>query len=160
MAQSNPNYFTDDAAVALREVENTAADFLNGMNAGGSCAPGIGISEGQANNADTPEQFTLLDQNSNPRTPQISQSIGVVADVPRTGNQEFTWDRSQALYTDSGAASSGGASGVGVQPTLIATNPTNAAKEGADPSIDGVPIVEGTAELTTLAVGWEAVVIP
>ena len=76
MAQ--PATFIDDTARATRIAEVAAASFLNGMN-NGSCQPGVGISSGPTALAGTPEQFTLLDQNEDARTPQLGQSLGGVA---------------------------------------------------------------------------------
>ncbi len=70
--------FIDEAALAVRVAEVAAASFANGMNKG-SCQPGIGISGGPVLLVGTPEQFTLLDQNGDARTPQLGQSIGGVA---------------------------------------------------------------------------------
>ena len=79
MAINNaPSYFLDDSVVTTRGAEVTGASFANGMNAGGANAPGIGIGPG-ANAAGTVDQFTLLDQGGDGRTPQNSQAIGGVA---------------------------------------------------------------------------------
>ena len=74
MAEST--YFTDLTTVIAREAEVAAADFDNGMNQGGSCAPGIGINIGGGAVVGTPEQFTLLDQDGDARVPQVTQHIG------------------------------------------------------------------------------------
>ena len=77
MAQ--PATFIDVDARALRAAEvNPAASFVNGMN-NGSCQPGVGISGDVANLVGEPQQFTLLDQNGDARTPQFGQSLGSVA---------------------------------------------------------------------------------
>jgi hypothetical protein len=76
---NEPTYFLDDSVVSTRAGEVPTASFANGMNAGGSCAPGIGIGENAANVAGTPAQFTLLDQHAAARTPQDSQAIGGIA---------------------------------------------------------------------------------
>jgi hypothetical protein len=138
MANNEPTYFIDDAAVTAREAEYTVnpdTSFDNGMNAGGSNAPGIGIGENAANVAGTPEQFTLLDQhgaNGTARTPQISQSIGGYP------------------YTDpAGYPSSGGTEG---------TAPDAVIRFGAnDSGGDGTMTGTGNATLSTLAAGWTAV---
>ncbi len=70
--------FIDDTARAVRVGEVPNASFVDGMN-NGSCQPGVGISSGPTNLVGTPEQFTLLDQNEAPRTPQLGQSLGGVA---------------------------------------------------------------------------------
>ena len=76
MAQ--PATFIDDTARATRIAQVPDASFLNGMN-NGSCQCGVGISNGPINLVGTPEQFTLLDQNGDARTPQLGQSLGGVA---------------------------------------------------------------------------------
>jgi hypothetical protein len=155
MAQSLANTFRDTTAIAARALETPDAAFDNGMN-NGACMPGIGVAFGQPNAEGSPPQFTLLDQDGDARVPQVSQLIGGGGDVPRTGNQEFTWDESQALFTESGAASSGGVEGNGkaqAQFIIAAGNPTQAAKD-ADSDVDGTITVLGTANLQTLAVGW------
>lgn len=132
-------YYQDAIAVAARALENTVADFDNGMNAGGSCAPGIGINIEQGAVVGSPEQFTLLDQDEAIRVPQDGMQIGKLAYVDRSS---IDWP------------SSGGESGNGVQPILTGTQQTNAAKAAADPSIDGVPVITGDANLQTLSAGW------
>ena len=73
---SDPSYYLDSVLVTAREPQVPGASFDNGANAAGSCAPGIGIGQGVAGVAGTPEQFTLLDQYGLARTPQDSQHIG------------------------------------------------------------------------------------
>jgi hypothetical protein len=154
-----PTAFVDDVAVADRTVETPDAAWANGMNAGGSSACGVGINMLQGAVVGEPQQFTLLDQFENARAAQISQNLGGFASVPRTGNQPFTWDRTQALYTDAGAASSGGTEGTLPEAVIrYGDLPTQAAKDAADPSIDGTLIVVSNATLIDLAVGWQAVV--
>ena len=151
-------FYIEDASVTSREAETTAADFDNGVNLAGSNAPGVGINIDGGTTVGTPEQFTLLDQYGNARTTQTSQHIGGGGFVPRTGNQAFTWDSSQALYTASGAASSGGQAGTLPDGSIRAGNsPTNAAKAAAEPSIDGTIVApQENAALLDLATGWEA----
>ena len=87
MAQLRPSFFIEDATVTVRSAEVPAADFDNGMNLGGSNAPGIGINVDGGAVVGTPEQFTLLDQHGIARTPQTSQHIGgsgLGAGVPGT----------------------------------------------------------------------------
>jgi len=72
----NPTFYIEDATVAIRAVEVPDADFANGMNLAGSCAPGIGIGVGDGAVVGTPEQFTLLNQREVARNPQTSQHIG------------------------------------------------------------------------------------
>jgi hypothetical protein len=132
---TDPTFYKDATAVTARALEVPNADFLNGMNAGGACAPGLGINiDGGAVD---PEHFSLLDQHEAIRVPQDGQQIGGLAFVDRTGGDD----------------SSGGVSGVGVQPILTATNQTQAAKD-ADSSLDGVPVITGDANLQTLSAGW------
>ncbi len=129
-----PTSYVDTVAVTARESEVPAASFDNGVNQGGSCAPGIGINMGEGAIVGTPEQFTLLDQDEAIRVPQDSQQIG-------------------------GSALGDGVEGKGTIPILTGVNPTNAAKEAADPSIDGDLVVNGDANLQTLAVGWIATIV-
>ena len=72
----NPTFYIEDATVTIRSAEVPAADFDNGMNLAGSCAPAIGVNVGGGAVVGTPEQFTLLDQRENTRIPQTSQHIG------------------------------------------------------------------------------------
>ncbi|GAG10377.1 unnamed protein product [marine sediment metagenome] len=76
MAQLNPTFFLNATSVAARAAEVPAADFDNGMNLGGSNAPGVGINMAGGAVVGTPEQFTLLDQHGAIRVPQDSQHIG------------------------------------------------------------------------------------
>ena len=167
MAQSFISLFVDDAA--LTDMSNRVPDavFNSGMLGGSANAPGIGIS---TENPDLQEvldssgngSWSLFDQHGNFRSAQIGQLLGGNGSVPREGNQEFTWDKSQALYTDNGAASSGGSGGDdGTLPDATirlydpADLPTAAEKE-ADPNLDGFlefPVLG--ANLTSLPTGWE-----
>jgi hypothetical protein len=70
------SYFYDDSVIAVREPEVPDADWVGGVNVGGSSACGIGLNLGVADLAGTPEQFTLLDQDGDVRAPQVSQAIG------------------------------------------------------------------------------------
>jgi len=88
---SIPTFFQDDVAATVRAVEVAGASFDNGMNLGGSNAPGIGINMLKGAIVGTPEQFTLLDQGTQAndftpevRAPQISQSIGGFPYVDRS----------------------------------------------------------------------------
>jgi hypothetical protein len=109
----------------------------------GNCSVGIGVSINGGERDGDPGGFTLLDQFEVARTPQISQVIGGLG------------------YTDEADyPSSGGIEGNGsahAEFIVGVTSPTNAAKEAADPSIDGSVIVQGTANMTTLLAGWVAV---
>jgi hypothetical protein len=157
----NPTYFRDDVAIAARAAEVINANFTNGMNNGGSNAPGIGINMTGIAVVGTPEQFTLLDQREVARVAQISQSIGGHPFVPRTGDQEFTWDESQLLFSVSGAASSGGTEGVLPEAAIgTGTNATQIEKDAAraanGDSVDGSVVQVGSAQLVDLAGGWTA----
>jgi len=70
----NPTSFRDDSEVRDTELPN--ASWINGMNWGGSNAPGIGINYDGGAVVGTPQQFTLLDQHGDARSPQISAQIG------------------------------------------------------------------------------------
>lgn len=134
---SEATYFQDDIARAAREAEVVGADFLNGMNMGGSNACGIGINMNEGPIIGTPEQFTLLDQHGNARAAQISQSLGghpfvAAAAYPSSGGTEGTLPDAVIRYGDA---------------------PVQSAKD-ADPSIDGTIIPVGNSTLTTLAGGW------
>jgi hypothetical protein len=166
MAQSLANTFRDTTAIAARTAEETnpEASWVNGMN-NSACMPGIGVAFGQPDLYQDPDylpaegdpsSWTLLDQDGDVRVPQVSQLLGGGGMVPRTGNVATTWDTTQVLYSDSGAASSGGVEGDGkaaAEFIIAAGNPTQDAKD-ADPDVDGTVTVLGTANLQTLAVGW------
>ena len=132
-------FFQDDTAVTARELEVTAASFVNGMNMGGSNAPGIGINMLEGAVVGTPEQFTLLDQFGDAREAQISQSIGGYP------------------YTDpANYPSSDGTEGVAPEAVIqYGASPTQAAKN-ADPALDGTIITTANATLSVLANGWVA----
>ena len=136
---TNPTYLQIDATVSARAAEVPAASFANGMNVGGSNAPGIGINMGVADLVGEPQQFTLLDQGrpvesgqqATPvaRDPQISQQIG-------------------------GNALGAGVPGVEPSPSVRhGTLPTQAAKD-ADPALDGTIIAVANTDLLVLATGW------
>ena len=133
---TDTTFFTDSVALAVRPAEVPEASFVNGMNAGGSCAPGVGINIAGGEIIGTPEQFTLLDQDGDIRVPQVSQSLG-----------------GEALNSEANYPLSGGVEGKGVDPVLTGTTQTDAAKEG-DPALDGVPVITGDANLQTLLAGW------
>lgn len=73
---NQPTYYFDVPASVVRIPEVPAASFVNGMNAGGSNAPGIGIATDEPNLTGEPQGWTLLDQYGDARTPQNSQPIG------------------------------------------------------------------------------------
>lgn len=129
---ANPTLFRDDAAIALRSLENTLASWTTGMNNGGSNACGIGINIDGGAVVGTDEQFTLLDQFGNARAGQRSQSIGgypyvAAADYP----------------------SSGGAEGTAPDGTIFAATVSSTG--------DGSVVSLGNATLNDLATGWVAV---
>jgi hypothetical protein len=94
---ANPTFFVDATAVAARASEVPNASFVNGLNAGGSNAPAIGVNAAGGAVTGDEAQFTLLDQAEAARAPQDSQSIG-------------------------GTALADGTSGVGTQPVKVGTN--------------------------------------
>ncbi len=170
MAQSFISVFVDDNAATAVGVRVPDAILNSGMFAGASNAPGIGIS---TENPDLQESlfeatdgsgdlvtgsWTLLDQHGNARQSQIGQLLGGPGSVSRIGNQEFTWDKSQALYTDNGAASSGGQEGTLPDATIRLIDPADlptAAEKEADPNLDGnVTLPAQGAWLETLEAGW------
>jgi hypothetical protein len=143
MAQSLPNTFRDTTATAARAAEVPAADFTNGMN-NGSCSPGAGVAFGQPDLDGEPQSWTLLDQHGpagEVRVPQVSQLIGGAGYV----------DRSTAPYWSSGGVEGDGKAEA--QYIVAVTNPTQAAVDG-DSDLGGTVVVDGTANLQTLAVGW------
>jgi hypothetical protein len=86
MAKNFNTYLLDAAAVAARDAEYTGtpltdvpgdgtyADPYLGGNTVGSCAPGIGINTGFVNPA--LQDWSILDQAGDARSPQESQHIG------------------------------------------------------------------------------------
>ena len=73
----NPTAFVDDSLVTARSAEVPNAAWDNGCNNAGSNAPGVGINFGEGAVVGEAQQFTLLDQNGDARTPQVSAQIGV-----------------------------------------------------------------------------------
>ena len=145
-----PTIFVDSVASAARALEVPAANFDNGMNLGGSCAPGVGINMNEGAVVGDPEQFTLLDQGSlfgpvppRIRNSQISQSIG---GFPFVDRDTVDWP------------GSGGTPGTEPDGAIeFGDNPTQAAKD-ADPELDGTLAIISTASLVTLGHGWVAFV--
>ena len=135
---TDPTFYRDATATTARALETPNASFTNGMNAGGPNAAGVGINIAAGAIVGESQQFTLVDQDEDVRVPQVSQSLGGLAFVDRTGGD---W------------SSSGGEEGKGTQPILTATNPTQAAKD-ADPDLRGEPVITGDANLQTLGAGW------
>ena len=159
-----PNAFIDDAAVTALDTRVPLAVTGTGMYHTGSNAPGIGIATDNAGLEQSlfeatdgsgdlvTGSWTLLDQHGDARNAQISQLIGGSGIVPRSGNVATTWDKSQALYTPAGAASSGGSEGTAPDATVrLWANPDNV--EG-QPNNDAVPTAVNSAILTSLATGW------
>lgn len=144
MAQSLINFFIDDASTAALEARVPNAIINSGMFAGGSNAPGIGISTQNPSLDESLPNWTLLDQFGNARINQRSQCIGGpgitnVADYPSSGGQEGTLPAAVVTLIDPDAL------------------PTYAEKL-ADPDVDGqLPILAPTpgAALNALATGWE-----
>ena len=168
---ASPTFFDDLTSAASRQAEYpnlTQSSWETGGNAGASNAHGIGIDigGGELPAIRVPPEYgigfnwTLKDQFLTDRIPQVSQVIGGVGFVPRSGNVATTWDSSQALYTLQGALSSGGISGNGsaVSPLMSINTATNQADDGAgSPVYDAYPTIDGQATLTTLTTGWESV---
>ncbi len=96
---SLPTYELNATVVAAREAEDwplvgDVPDFVGGLNAGGSNAPGVGINTGDLN--PKVEDWTTEDQHENVRIPQLSQHIGGVptvdgaeSPVPVAGDSAF-----------------------------------------------------------------------
>lgn len=102
---SPPTFLVDDSVVTTRSLEVPDADFSNGMNVGGSCAPGIGINMLQGAVVGEPQQFTLLDQKGDARAPQTSQFIGGEpycdpANWPSSGGQSGFLPEDSLRYGD------------------------------------------------------------
>ena len=144
-----PTFFIDDAANTARSAEVPNATFNSGMGSGGSNSPGIGINIDGGAIVGTPEQFTLNDQFGNARQAQIGQLLGGNGTVPRTGNVATTWDKSQALYSENGAASSGGTEGTAPDATIRAV-----ADSSSIPADGSLTLPAEGAWLTDLATGW------
>tara|TARA_R110002167_G_scaffold6412_3_gene29676 strand:- start:8650 stop:9168 length:519 start_codon:yes stop_codon:yes gene_type:complete len=165
---ASPTFFDDVTAAASRQAEYanlTQSGWESGGNAGASNAHGLGINIDGGELPAIPTipvngigmNWTLTDQFSVARTPQVSQVIGGAGFVPRGGNVATTWDTTQALYTPQGAASSGGISGNGsaVSPLMSISTATNQVDEAdGTPAYDAYPTIDGQATLTALDPGW------
>jgi hypothetical protein len=134
--------FVDRAAVDIRDGEVTAANWGNGGNAAASNAPGIGITSPLTNlpafTTVTGPNWSLLDQFSVARTPQVSQVIG-----------------GEGVTTSADWPGSGGISGNGSahgEEVNFATMPADVS--GVPDPTYPAPTVTGNATLTTLAAGW------
>ena len=145
MAQSLINFFIDDASTAALEARVPNANVNSGLFAGGTNAPGIGISSENPGLSESLPNWTLLDQFGNARVNQRSQCIGGpgitnVGDYPSSGGQEGTLPAAVATFLD---------------PVELPTY----AEKLADPSIDGaIGVLAATpgCALNSLATGWEA----
>jgi hypothetical protein len=148
MAQSLASYFVDDPAIVVRTAEETNADanWQNGMNAGASNSPGIGISSENPNLEEAlfaatngsgdlvTGSWTLLDQHGAAREAQIGQCLGGLG------------------FSD--PSTSSGAEGILPEDVIrFGGNPTAAAKEG-DSALDGAVIPLSNSTLSVLADGW------
>lgn len=171
MARSEISFFVDDNSVSNLQgrfpstLDNTPV-YSSGVFGGASNSPGIGISTENPELDDSLPNWTLLDQHGNARESQIGQLVGGHGICGRTGNVGTTWDKTQPLYTENGAASSGGittgsTTGVGTAPDatirLMPEDqlPTAADKE-ADSNVDGeLTLPAQGANLSDLATGWE-----
>lgn len=136
MAQAQPTFFVDDAAVTALDTRVPAASTDTGMNFGASNNPGIGISDQNPDLQESLPSWTLLDQHGNARDGQISQVIGGdgitdVADWPGSGGTEGTLPDATIRF--------------GANPANVNGQPDN------DAAITGV----ANASLTDLATGWE-----
>jgi hypothetical protein len=74
MAQSAAQFFQNETAKQTRELDVPEASWSDGVNRGASNTCGIGIAS--ANGECKLEDWTLLDQHGDARTPQMSQHIG------------------------------------------------------------------------------------
>lgn len=171
---ASPTFFDDLTAAASRQAEYpnlTQAIWETGGNAGASNAHGLGINVAGGTLPSIPTipvngigmNWTLADQFSVARTPQVSQMIGGTGFVPRSGNFATTWDTTQTLYTTQGAESSGGIYGNGsaVSPLMSINTATNQANEAdGTPADDAYPVIDGDATLANLTSGWTSVVPP
>jgi len=168
MVQALPTAFVDDAAEAALATRIPAAVAETGANIAASCAPGIGISTQNPNldealstiDGKSVGSWSLLDQHGGARNGQIGQLIGGNGVVPRVGNVPTTWDKSQLLYTDNGAASSGGVAGILPEAVIrMFANPDNvdAGNGSTIPDNTDPIVVVGNATLTDLDAGWTSV---
>lgn len=141
MANQLTVFWDVDGALAARipEVGNNsiAGSALNsGCNIPASNSPGIGIATAgnlaTQNLNESDPQWTLLDQNEDPRTPQVGQYIG-------------------------GSGLGNGTEGKGTVGIIVSGNATNANLSGQG-FIGPSPVSE--AHLIDLATGWEPVVKP
>ena len=130
-----PVTFRNTTAIAARALEVTDADWDNGMNNSCNC-PGVGVATDNSGLDESLPEWTLLDQFGDARVPQVSQLIG--------GNG-FTPESDYPL--------SGGVSGNGSDQAQFLVGVANP----DFPDNDGTVVVQGTANLADLAVGWALV---
>lgn len=136
-----PVAFVVPADALSRTPEVPLANFDNGGNWAGSNAPGIGVAPDYGSlEPERPESWTLLDQDGDARTPQVSQNIGGVGFVDRA---TVDW------------SSSGGVGGKGTTTIYGVVNPDNV--DGA-PEPGAAPTENGDATLADIAAGWTLVV--
>ena len=166
---ASPTFFDDLTSAGSRQSETgiTQVAWETGGNAGASNAHGLGINIGGGELPAIPAipangigmNWTLTDQFSVARTPQVSQVIGGAGFVPRSGNVATTWDTTQVLYTPNGAAGSGGISGNGsaVSPLMSINTATNQVDVDNAPVYNAFPTIDGQAHVASLDPGWVSV---
>ena len=135
---ASPTFFDDLFAATLRQLETGIAtvDWETGGNAGASNAHGLGINIGGGELPAIPTipvngigmNWTLTDQFSVARIPQVSQVIGGFGQVIRTGQV--------------------------ASPQTINTATNQANEADGTPAYNAYPTTDGEATLTTLDPGW------
>ena len=73
---NEPTGYINDVDLSFRSSEVPLASWTTGMTYGASNAPGIGVATGNPGLAQSLPNWTLLDQDSAARTPQVSQILG------------------------------------------------------------------------------------
>tara|TARA_R110000822_G_scaffold11142_1_gene41210 strand:+ start:9541 stop:9909 length:369 start_codon:yes stop_codon:yes gene_type:complete len=73
---NEPTAYVNDVDLSLRSSEVPLASWTTGLTYGASNAPGIGVATANPGLAQSLPNWTLLDQDSAARTPQVSQIIG------------------------------------------------------------------------------------
>jgi hypothetical protein len=131
--------FRNTTAIGIRAAEVPDASFANGMN-NATCMPGIGVATDNPDLAPSLPEWTLEDQFEVARIPQVGQLIGGTGVTPEVD------------YPSSGGVEGNGSDQA--QFLIGGGNPTNAEVEG-DPDLAGTITVLGTANLQSLATGWE-----
>ena len=128
MAQSLPFTYINTTAETAKDARVPAANPTGGMNRGST--PGIGV--GNTGDLTGQDQWTLLDQYEDARTPQVSQFIGGlgVSDPSESNGVE------------------GNGAGETAQVIRQVGNPILGFPAGTGPS------VQGRAFMDTLAAGW------